>query len=244
MKRILAASFLLGICSLVGFGQSESRADLLNAVETKRAELAVLEKQLLLPAAEDEAAYAEFLAQPETGLIRLLPREKFESNTGTKSGLTLRGGGAYYSFFRLTHEYGYGSDLELQGGYLSVGFAGANYGMLLKLDQARIEDVSNQLPGVMYLAKYTPAGDEPAARIEQRRFGGAGTTIEGFSYKERVPVEVGATYVLRSINYSYSDVLVAFKVTRQDIDGSLIIAWKLLQKYPKPELARARQEVN
>ena len=49
-----------------------------------------------------------------------------------------------------------------------------------------------------------------------------------------MPIEAGATYVLRSINYSYSDVLVAFKIVRQDIDGSLIIAWKLLNKFPKP----------
>jgi hypothetical protein len=32
--------------------------------------------------------------------------------------------------------------------------------------------------------------------------------------------------------------LVALKVVRQDTDGSLIIAWKLLKKFPKPELAR------
>ncbi len=238
MKQIFAASFLIGICSLIAFGQTESRADLLKAVETKRAELAVLEKQLLAPAAEDQTAYAQFLAQPDTGLIRLLPREKFESNSGAKSGLTLRGGGAYYSFSRLTHEYGYGSDVELQSGYLSVGFAGADYGMLLKLEDARLEDVSSELPGVQFLAKYAAATDEPAARIEQRRFG-TGTTIDGANYKDRVQVEVGATYVLRSINYRSSDLLVAFKIVRQDVDGSLIIAWKLLNKFPKPELARA-----
>lgn len=240
MKKILAASFLISISSLLAFGQVEPRADLLKAVENKRAELAALEKQLLLPAAEDQTAYADFLTQPGTGLIRLLPREKFESNTGTKSGLTLRGGGAYYSFSGLTHEYGRGSDLELQQNYLSVGFAGADYGMLLKLEGVRLEDVSSELPGVMFLARYNVAADEPAARIEQRRFGGAGTVIEGTSYKARLPVEVGATYVLRSINYSYSDVLVAFKVVRKDVDGSLIIAWKMLNKYPKPELARAQ----
>jgi hypothetical protein len=237
--KIVAALVLIGSFSLIAFGQSESRSQLLNAVEAKRAELAVLEKQLLAPAAEDQAAYAEFLTQPETGLIRILPREKFESASSNKSGLTLRGGGAYYSFSRQTHEFGYGSDLELQGGYLSVGFAGADYGMLLKLERARLEDVSTELPGVKFLAKYNAAADEPTARVEQRRFG-TGTLIEGANYKDRLPVEAGATYVLRSINYSYSDVLVAFKIVRQDIDGSLVIAWKLLNKFPKPELARAQ----
>jgi len=236
MKKLFTASLLIGVCSLVVFGQTESRADLLKDIEAKRADLAILEKKFLAPAPEDQSAYADFLGQPETGLIRLLPREKFDPIGNTKSGMTIRGGGAYYSFARLTHEYG-GSDIELSGGYLSVGFAGADFGMLLKLEGVRLEDVSTELPGVMFLAKYNTPVDEPAARVEQRRFG-AGTVIDGATYKERMPVEVGAVYVLRSINYSNSDVLVALKVVRQDTDGSLIIAWKLLQKYPTPKLAQ------
>jgi hypothetical protein len=243
MKRIFAASLLIAVSSFIAFGQTPSRAEVLNDIETKRAELAKLETQFLSPSAEDRAAYAEFLAQPDTGLIRLLPREKFDSNANKKSGMTTGGGGAYYSFSRLTHEYGYGSDIELYAGYLSVGFAGADYGMLIKLDGARVEDISSELPGVTFLAKYKAVTTEPEARIEQRRFG-TGTVIDGATYKERVPVEVGATYVLRSINFGTSDVLVAFKVVRQDSDSSLIIAWRMLEKYPTPKLARSNQIVN
>lgn len=237
MKRIFAASLLIAASSLMAFGQTQSRADVLKEIETKRAELAKLETQFLAPSPEDRAAYAEFLTQPDTGLIRLLPREKFDDVANKTAALTIRGGGAYYSFARLTHEYGYGSDIELYSGYLSVGFAGADYGMLTKLDGVRLEDLSSELPGVMFLAKYSTPSDEPAARAEQRRFG-AGAVIDGVTYKERLPVEVGATYVLRSINYSDSDVLVAFRVVRQDTDGSLIIAWRMLEKYPPPKLAR------
>jgi hypothetical protein len=57
-------------------------------------------------------------------------------------------------------------------------------------------------------------------------------------YGSRLPVEVRSTYLLRSIGYSTSDVLVAFKAVREDSDGSIILAWKLLKKYPVPELAR------
>lgn len=237
MKRICAASILIAVSSLIAYGQAQSRADVLKDIETKRAELATLEKQFLAPSAEDRAAYAEFLTQPDTGLIRLLPREKFDTVANKTASLTVRGGGAYYSFVRLTHEYGYGSDLSLESGYLSVGFAGADYGMLIKLEGVRLEDVSNELPGVGFLAKYNAVNEEPQARLEQRRFG-TGTVIDGASYKERVPVEVGATYVVRSISFDRSDVLVAFRVVRQDTDGSLIIAWKMLEKYPTPKLAR------
>lgn len=238
MKSIIAATLLIVTCSLSAFSQSGSRADLLKQLETKRTELAKLEQMLLQPAAEDREAYAQFLAQPNTGLIRLLPREKYDSHANNKSGLTIRGGGAYYSFTRLSHEYGRSTDLGFEQGNLSVGFAGADYGMLIKLDGASVEDVSTELPGITFLAKYTAVTSEPDARIEQRRFG-AGTTIDGISYKEHLRAEVGATYVLRSIVFGDSDVLVAFKVVRQDTDGSLVIAWKLLTKFPKPELNRS-----
>jgi hypothetical protein len=72
---------------------------------------------------------------------------------------------------------------------------------------------------------------------EQRRFG-TGATIDGVAYKRRLPVEIGATYLLRSITFEEADVLVAFRVVREDADGSLIIAWKMLEKYPTPKLAR------
>jgi len=243
MKRILIASFLIAVSSFIAFGQTQSRAEVLKDMETKRADLAKLETQFLSPSAEDRAAYAEFLTQPDTGLIRLLPREKFDSDVNKNAALTIRGGGAFYSFARLTHEYGYGSDIGLYSGYFAVGFAGLDYGMLIKLEGARLEDVSTELPGVAFLAKYSAVTNAPDARVEQRRFG-TGTVIDGATYKERVPVEVGATYVLRSIDFNNSDLLVAFRVVRQDTDSSLIIAWRMLEKYPTPRLPRNNQIAN
>lgn len=237
MKRILAASLLIAVSSLVAFGQAQSRADVLRDIETKRAELAKLESQFLAPAAEDRAQYAEFLSQPDTGLIRLLPREKFDPGITKTAALTIRGGGAYYSFTRQSNEYGFSTDIGFEQGNLQVGFAGADYGMLTKLEGARLEDVSTELPEVLFLAKYNAVTNEPDARVEQRRFSN-GATVAGISYKRHLPVEIGATYLVRSISFDESDVLVAFKVVRQDTDGSLIIAWKLLQKYPTPKLAR------
>jgi hypothetical protein len=109
--------------------------------------------------------------------------------------------------------------------------------MITKLDGARLEDVSAELPGAIFLAKYSAVANEPEARIEQRRFS-TGATIDGIAYKRRLPVEIGATYILRSITFEEADVLVAFRIVRQDTDGSLIIAWRMLEKYPTPKLAR------
>jgi hypothetical protein len=53
-----------------------------------------------------------------------------------------------------------------------------------------------------------------------------------------VPVEVNATYLLRSISYRDSDILVGLKVIRRDSDGSVVLAWKLLKKFKAPEVDR------
>ena len=242
MRRIFTVMVFVAILSALStnvFAQSESRDDVLKQIEVKRAELAALEKKFLAPSEADRAAFEEFLGQPDTGLMRLLPREVFDND----SKLTIRGGGAYYSFDRLTHAYGHGSDIELQQGYLSVGFAGADYGMLVRVGDGPVDAVTLDHPSVRFLSAYIAPTDEPQARLEQRRFG-RGTTIDGLLVKERLPVEVNATYLLRSINYSESDVLVAFKVIGKDADGSVTLLWKLLKRYPKPELARTNQAAN
>lgn len=235
MKRILAAMLLtagLSMVSINALAQSESRDEVLKQIETKRAELSALEKKLLAPSEEDRTAYSGFVGR-DRGLIRLLPREVYDKETT----LTVRGGGSYYSFVNLTHAYGRGSDISLEQGFLKVGFAGADYGMLINVGDVPLEEINIEHPNVRFLAAYTTVLEEPQARSEQRRFGG-GTTIDGVMYSERVRAQVKATYILRSINYSDSDVLVAFRVVRKDTDGSLIIAWKMLKEFPVPDLAR------
>lgn len=236
MKRIFAATLFivsLSITSIIAFAQTESRDDVIKQIETKRAELSALEKKLLAPAEEDRAALAGFLGSRDKGLIRLLPREVYDKETT----LTIRGGGSYYSFVNLTHAYGRGSDIALEQGFLSVGFAGANYGMLINLGDVPLEEINTEHPSVQFLSAYNTVLEEPQARVEQRRFS-SGTKVDGLMYSRRVRAQVKATYVVRSINYSDSDVLVAFRVIRKDTDGSLIIAWKMLQEYPIPDLAR------
>jgi hypothetical protein len=67
----------------------------------------------------------------------------------------------------------------------------------------------------------------------------SGFQIGESKYKNRLPPVVDQTYALRSINYGTSDILVAFRVARKnETDGSLIIVWKELKRFPKPELKR------
>src|SRR5215213_1345751 len=214
MKKITLATapiLTLLLIALTASAQTQSREDILKELSAKRAELAALEKRFVSPAEEDKATYADFLRQPNTGLIRLLPREKYDND----KTLTLRGGAAYYSFSRLTHEYGYGSDIELAQGFLSTGFAGADYGIMTSLGDTPLEDVT--VEGAPFLANYAPADELPKARIEQRKWSES-ATADGTTYTRRLLLKKNSTYLLRSVNYDNSDVLVAFRVVRVDDD--------------------------
>jgi hypothetical protein len=214
--------------------QAGDRAQAAAEIESLREQIKVREATLLAPSDEDRKAHAEFLAQPDTGLVRLLPREKWDSKLST------RGDGAYYSFTNRVHDYGRGTDIELQQDYLSVGFAGANFGFMVSLGDMPVENVSEESEAVQFMASFQPPSAEAEARASHRQFAwGEGHQAGQWTYRSRLPVAVGQTYALRSVSYDDSDVLVAFRVLRKDADGSVVLLWKMLKKYPKPTLRRA-----
>jgi hypothetical protein len=233
LRKLFAPALLFSLTLLFApsvFAQ-DARAQAAAEIESLRAQIKSKEAALLAPSKEDRRAHADFLAQPDTGLVRLLPREKWDGKLST------RGGAAFYSFARLTHEYGYGSDIMLEQDMLSAGFAGANFAFMTNLGDAPLETISAETEGVHYMASFQTPSPEADARKAQRQVS-AGFQSGQWTYKNRLPVSVGSTYVLRSINYGDSDVLVAFRVLRKDSDGSVVLLWKMLEKFPKPTLER------
>lgn len=242
MKRItVATTFILTLllASLNVTAQSQSREDALRAIEAKRAELVELEKAFLSPSEADRNANSEFLAQPGTGMMRLMPREKYDADVyrDNKKLFATRGGGAYYSFTHKTHEYSENSNISLERNTLGSGFVGTSYGLLTTLGDVPLDTVNVTTPAAKALANHQPPTDEQQARTEQRR-SYDGVTLDGMVFKSRLPIDVDMTYVLRSVNYTVSDSMVAFRVVRVDADGSAIIAWKLLRKFAIPQVAR------
>jgi hypothetical protein len=191
----------------------------------------VITKGPLAPPQNDRSTYAAFLRMNATGLMRLRPRENFGNDPDS-----LRGG-AYYSFGGITHSPASGSDLELFNHALSVGFVGADFGMLTFVDRP-LEQIAWGDPDLRYISAYKPPTAEGDARLEHRLFR-LGVTNDGQLYRSRLPVVVNSTYLLRSVRYGRSDVLVAFRIVSKETDGSVIILWKLLKQYPTPKLARA-----
>ena len=238
MKKTVAVTTFILTLVLAGLtAQSQSRDDVIKEIEAKRAELAVLEKKVLAVSDKDREEFAAFLTQPQTGIIRLLPREMYDGNT--KRGLAIRGGGAYYSFVLKTHEYGRGSDISLEQGQLSVGFAGADYGMLLNLGDISLDQVASDHAATRALLDYTPPTKEAEVRAEHRKLW-QGIELTGFNFKSRLPANVSNTYLLRSISIDSSDIVVAFRVVRKDTDGSLILVFKELKSFPKPTMERTQ----
>ena len=234
IRFLLVSLIVISAFALAGApkaaAQSPDRVEILLKIESLRGQLQTKESRFLAPSADDLAAFSEFLKQPDTGMARLMPREKYDGN------LLTVGGGAFYSFARLTNEYGFGSDIELEQGKLRVGFAGADFGFLAALGDIPIDSLSADQMGVQYLLSFNTPVLEPGARAEQRR-AGEGFQVDGVAYRSFLDAGVNTTYALRSINYRVSDLLVVFRVTRQDTDGSLILVWKILRKFPAPQLA-------
>jgi hypothetical protein len=244
MKKIVTlttVTLLLVVACLNVAAQTQSRDDVIKEIEAKRAELAVLEKKVLAVADSDRAEFAAFLTQPQTGVIRLLPREIYDGNS--KRRLAISGGGAYYSFFLKTHEYGRGSDIELAQDYLSVGFAGADYGLMLNLGDVSLGQVANDHVATRALMDYTPPIKEADVRAEARKLW-KGIELSGFNFTSRVPAKVSNTYLLRSISMEDSDTLTVFRVTRKDTDGSLILVYKVLKVFPTPKMERTPEGTN
>jgi len=203
-----------------------------------RREPRVLKDGLLAPSLQDRVEHDEFLKQSKTGLIRLLPREVYDSQTyKTPVQIEIRGGGAYFSFFHRAHEYGYGSDLELDHNNFSVGFAGADYGMIVNLGDVPIDQISENDPQLVFISNYEPRTIESEARAEARNFR-TGVTVDDVTYRSRVAAKSQSTYLVRSISFRTSDIVAAFRVVRFDNDGSAIIAWKLLKTFSTPQLKR------
>jgi hypothetical protein len=219
------------LISIDGVAQSQDRAKIEKEIEALRAQLKQKEEELLAPSAEDRAQFPEFLLQRDTGLARLLPREKYQEK------LTFRGGGAYYSFTRGSNSYDRDPQIGLEQESLFTGLPGAGFGFLTSLGDVPLEALTVDHPGVRYLAAFVAPTLEPDAREQQRRIG-RGFLESGHHYRQQLPVVVNHTYVLRSIGYGRFDVLVAFRVVRKDTDESVTLLWKKLKEFPTPFLAR------
>ncbi len=224
MRYLLPVFLVVLVLSATTFAQTRQQA-ILDIAKLKD-EANRLEKIILSPDKED----IDLAEQEKVSVFRILPREKY------RNSLFIREGGAYYSFTALSYIIDKPSQLGFEQNYLSAGFAGANYGFMTDLGEISLADVGEKTKGFSFLIEYQPPAHILDARIEQEK--SRGFDFEGTNFKNRLPAIIGHSYLLRSITYDYTDVMVAFKIQRKDADGSLIIFWKLIKQFDKPILIR------
>lgn len=221
--------------------QSVNRSQTIKEIDALRKQFIEKEKLFLSPSAEDQAAFAQFLKQPNTGMIRLFPAGLY------RDLLLTAGDGSLYSFTRSAHDY--------RGGSIDIGF-GPVYrkpnapppvaengfhpmlcGFIVTLGDIPLEKVTLDHDGLKFLVAYDPPSTSPEHSADRQR-AIAGVAENGYEYKWEIPATVNSTYALRSINYGRSDILVAFRVVRKERDGSVVILWKMLKRFSTPSRLR------
>lgn len=217
------------------------------------------ELQSVAPDAETEKAFAGFLGQKHTGLIRLIP----DKNCGDAAKIvnaapecakyTMPGGGASFSFRTGTYRIRHLSDLNYTGKSFRA-FGTLAHGIFVNLGDVPLDKIDLKSDGVNFLANFKAAADfkeagEIAVRLD------AGIKDGNYTYKNLLPVAENTTYAVRSIAYqgtvprtiqrvSYNemevdkrkDVIVVFRVVRRDADGSVTLLWKELSNKNAPKL--------
>jgi hypothetical protein len=197
------------------------------------------DRELAIPS-EDLEDLGALFNEPDTGVVKLYGRPDALEKVG------IRGGGAYFDFVRRDQQYGYGSDVGLREGQLQTGFAGANYGLFLRLgrlqDLPRLFNASEDIPPAelakplheawRQLWQYQPPSEMKEIRAHQRE--ARGRVLAGVPVSEKAAVERGGCYLLRSIQIDRHDILVALSVRKILADRSCLLLWKILQHYDTP----------
>lgn len=231
----LSGFFLITPLTTNGAGESsDDFSELDGRIKEKVAEALKVPENL-------QERYSDVLSNPSSGITKL-------AGPNLLPDTAIRGGGTYFSFVSRSSEYGFGSDIQLRDMQFHTGFAGANYGHFLRLGSTPLrtvvdtasEAVPSWLPGESaeawsFFWTYTPPGAMSKIREHQKR--ARGFTIDGARISESVSVEMGSSYLLRSVMVDDWDVLVAFEVVGILDEGSVVILWRVLKHFDTPIVA-------
>lgn len=213
------------------------------------------EKGLLSVDLSDEARFADLLAQPNTGIARLLPLSSQGRVVSVSQPEAYRRPGftyfaATYSFSKRKHgnclngwqgnpRMGW-AELRLKEGILATAIMEDSVGLMVRLGDVQLDTVTVQTAGVTELDSFNPPPDSVSAKnMSENSL--RGVKVGEFTFSSRIPANLNTTYVLRSTMRKRADVLVAFRIVQSDSDG-ITILWKKLKEYPKPSWKKKDQK--
>jgi hypothetical protein len=223
-------------------------------------------KAALSPSSEDFSRFGNFLQQPKTGLFRLMPNfgcnQKYLVRVGDdcQNSMPL---GEFYSFRRKDYSDADFFDLTLRDERLTTG-GFLSQGILVLLGNIPLEDISLASNGVRFLSDFKPKTEISEVKKQFREIA-QGIDHNGFRYGKSERVFLDTTYGMRIVTYRSEnkvfhpdvkgeekfwkaqadkrvDLTLAFRVTRKDEDGSLIILWKELNRQDAPRINFSKGE--
>lgn len=224
---------------------STSELSLDRAVEVP---LSPEEAKRLEPAEEDSERFKTFLNKPNTGLVKIFPDPKCKSDlvldlNDPKCGgeLSMPGRGAFFSF-RLDRNYPFPyADIHFDDGNFKVGSKNG-IGIISKIGDKEIEDINAKSPEIQFLREFKPARTKSKI-TDQAKLISAGISDGGLSFSSSADAAPGQTYILRTVAYEFQeayyndrrvDMIIVFRVVRQDADGALTLLWHRLKKSGAP----------
>lgn len=92
-------------------------------------------------------------------------------------------------------------------------------------------------PAIALLNQYKPPTEMNEFARETQKFL-QGIQVSGATFSTGVLAQVNQTYAMRSVLYKKADVVIVFRVVREEEDGSLYLLWKELKSFPMPKLEK------
>ena len=217
---------------------------------------------LVAPDAADQTKYADFLKQPNTGLLRLFSDAGCQENSSVTvaSDFCIKYqdffGGSAYSFRTERYRLGRFSDIAYKNGKI-YGVGKLTLGLMTDLgENLSPAAVSVNTRGAKYVFDFVPPEDLPNMENFMTQIQ-KGITSNGFNYQRFYELKENHTYLLRSVAYRKNfetennkpvfddisvdkrrDVIVAVQVVRfENSDNpSVTLLWKMLQNKDAPKI--------
>ena len=249
---------------------TKKSAEAKKSIEARR-EQAKRINALRAPNPIDLEKYEEFLMQPNTGLFRLFPDLDCETKNVVRVDGDCENAVLFSSAYSFRQKDYVGTDfLDVRlkdGNLIADGFLSQE--ILLWLGDVSLENVSLKSSGIKFLSEFKP---EPKIQEAKKQFRKIAKTIEseGHKYGKSAKIYVNNTYAARIVAYrnddkkiaslSYDkmsvnekkfwdlkedkrvDLTIAFRVVRQDENGSITILWKELNRQKAPKITFAKTD--
>lgn len=215
---------------------------------------------------QERQTYSKFLALPQTGIFRVLPHTVYHRPLNTLQNRLSKTVIERYPFPSLGEKDGFTPNfaLSLVGDNFHVLASGVDYSLMANLGNMPIEKLDTNLENVTTLAKafltYQPPRQLNLLQQERRRI--ATNKQNNSGLLSSVPAQLNNTYLVRSFQFklpsailtgqkltpqerlsidellkiSSSDTIVAFRPVRQRSDGSYTVLWRVLNKFPAPQI--------